>query len=87
MGRVKVSVLMSYSGCSVVPGAQGRSARDRSRRPTILMSMDQKLPRTGPGRDPDVRKALADIDRLVRENPPRVDFDLTAAIRMMRDTD
>ncbi|HEV8229216.1 MAG TPA: hypothetical protein VGQ86_04585, partial [Candidatus Limnocylindria bacterium] len=36
----------------------------------ILMSMDEELPRTGSGRDPDVRKALADIDRLVRENPP-----------------
>jgi len=50
------------------------------------MSMDEKLPHTGTGCDPDVRNAVADIDRLVRENPPPVDFDVTAAIRMMRDT-
>jgi hypothetical protein len=41
---------------------------------------------TGPGRDPSVRKALADIDRLVRENPPPPGFDLTKVIRTMRDT-
>jgi hypothetical protein len=41
---------------------------------------------TGPGRDPRVRKALADIDRLVRRNPPPAGFDVTAAIRRMRDT-
>ena len=41
---------------------------------------------TGPGRDPRVRKALADIDRLVRRNPPPAGFDITVAIRRMRDT-
>ena len=46
---------------------------------------------TGPGRDPRVRKALADIrsgniDRLVRRNPPPAGFDVTVAIRRMRDT-
>lgn len=41
---------------------------------------------TGPGRDPRVRKALADIDRLAKANPPPGGFNLTAAIRRMRDT-
>lgn len=41
---------------------------------------------SGPGRDPSVRKALADIDRMVRENPPPPGFDVTAVIRKMRDT-
>jgi hypothetical protein len=41
---------------------------------------------TGPGADPDVRKALAEIDRLVRENPPPPGFDWTAEIRKMRDS-
>jgi hypothetical protein len=40
----------------------------------------------GPGRDPEVHKALADIDRLFGENPPPPGLDLTAVIRKMRDT-
>ena len=40
----------------------------------------------GPGRDPEVRRALADIDRLFGENPPPQGLDLTAVIRKMRDS-
>ena len=40
----------------------------------------------GPGRDPEVRRALADIDRLFEENPPPPGFDVTAVLRKMRDT-
>jgi hypothetical protein len=39
----------------------------------------------GPGADPDVRKALAEIQRIFQENPPPPDFDWTDAIRRMRD--
>ena len=41
---------------------------------------------SGPGRDPEVRRALADIDRLFRENPPPPGFDWTDVIRKMRDS-
>jgi len=41
---------------------------------------------TGPGRDPAVQRALADIDRLVKRNPPPSGFDLTESIRKMRDS-
>jgi hypothetical protein len=40
----------------------------------------------GPGRDPAVRRALADIDRLVKRNPPPSGFDLTKSIRKIRDS-
>ncbi len=40
----------------------------------------------GPGADPEARKALADIDRLFRENPPPPGFDWTSEIRKMRDS-
>lgn len=41
---------------------------------------------TGPGRDPAVRRALTEIDRLVSENPAPPGFDLTESIRKMRDS-
>jgi hypothetical protein len=41
---------------------------------------------SGPGRDPAVRRALADIDQLARLNPPPARFDPTEAIRKMRDS-
>jgi metal-responsive CopG/Arc/MetJ family transcriptional regulator len=40
----------------------------------------------GPGRDPTVRRALAEIDRLTSENPVPPGFDLTESIRKMRDS-
>jgi hypothetical protein len=40
----------------------------------------------GPGRDPAVRRALAEIDRLVTENPAPARFDPADAIRKMRDS-
>lgn len=40
----------------------------------------------GPGRDPAVRRALADIDQLVSRNPQPPGFDLTESIRKMRDS-
>jgi len=40
----------------------------------------------GPGRDPTVQRALADIDRLVKRNPPPSGLDLTGSIRKMRDS-
>jgi hypothetical protein len=40
----------------------------------------------GPGRDPAVRRALAEIDRLVGENPAPRGFDPTESIRKMRDS-
>jgi metal-responsive CopG/Arc/MetJ family transcriptional regulator len=41
---------------------------------------------TGPGADPEARKAIADIQRLFSENPPPPGFDWTAEIRKMRDS-
>lgn len=41
---------------------------------------------TGPGRDPAVRRALADIERLAKKNPPPLGFDLTETVRKMRDS-
>ena len=40
----------------------------------------------GPGRDPAVRRALGEIDRLVSESPPPTGFDPTDSIRKMRDS-
>ena len=40
----------------------------------------------GPGADPDVRRAMADMHRLVAKNPPPADFDVVETIRKMRDT-
>lgn len=40
----------------------------------------------GPGGDPEARRAIADIQRLFRENPPPPGFDFTEAIRKMRDS-
>jgi len=40
----------------------------------------------GPGADPESRRAIADIQRLFRENPPPAGFDWTAEIRKMRDS-
>jgi len=40
----------------------------------------------GPGRDPAVHRALANIDRIVKRNPPPRGFDPTASIRKMRDS-
>ena len=48
----------------------------------VARDLDSEL---GPGADPDVQKALADMQRLFRENPPPPDFDWTRAIRKMRD--
>jgi len=41
---------------------------------------------SGPGREPAVHRALADIDRLVKRNPPARGFDLTESVRKMRDS-
>jgi len=40
----------------------------------------------GPGADPDVQKAPADIQRMSRENPQPRGFDLVKEIRKMRDS-
>ena len=41
---------------------------------------------SGPGREPAVRRALADIDRLVKRNPAPRGFDVTESVRKMRDS-
>lgn len=40
----------------------------------------------GPGSDPDVRRALAEVDRLVATNVPASAGDSTSFIRAMRDS-
>jgi len=40
----------------------------------------------GPGRDPAVRRALAEIDRLASLNPPPPGFNPTVSMRKMRDS-
>lgn len=49
----------------------------------VERDLDSEL---GPGADPEVRQALADMQRMFRENPPPPDFDWTKAIRKMRDS-
>jgi len=65
--------------------AAKRAGLSRSAYLTRLVERDLAS-ELGPGADPDVQKALADIQRMSRENPQPRGFDLVKEIRKMRDS-
>ena len=81
----KILVSMDEKTLRRLDRAAKRAGLSRSAYIARLAARDAEAG-TGPGHDPEVRKAFADIDRLFRENPPPPSFDWTAAIRKMRDT-